>query len=290
MKKDFNFVSVKKNPCDIVFCDINEKIDVNDYKDQCRRIVDFVIKNAVVPNYVATSNSKINVCVDLIIYALSKILVFYYENNRLPSFCLYDSSVLNKTDKDKVKDKYKDVGNGGGCVNPYKSSPHPTRKGCDAMGQNTGYFCGVCALQHSLFKFGINVGQSQLAKWAGTTSSGTSHSGIRTAVAMVNKKYNVNISVDEKSFSDLGIVGLVKLICKDNVDVIVHLLYRDRWGHYESINEINTKTGVFKILNSLGDKCNSGCFCGYVEYRSLDVEKRYIDGISQKSIIVLTKN
>ena len=106
---------------------------------------------------------------------------------------------------------------------------------------------------------------------------------------MVNKKFGVNITVHEKNFSDLGISGLAKLICQKNVDAIVHLLYRNKWGHYESINEINVKTNMLKILNSLGDSCNNGCYCGYVEDRSLAVEKSYISGISQKSIIILTK-
>ena len=60
------------------------------------------------------------------------------------------------------------------------------------MGQNNGYYCADAAMQHSLYKFGITVSQSQLAKWAGTTSAGTSHEGIRTAIAMVNKKFGVN--------------------------------------------------------------------------------------------------
>lgn len=110
------------------------------------------------------------------------------------------------------------------------------------------------------------------------------------AVGAVNQKYNVNIVVDEKNFSDLGLEGLAKLICKSNVDVISHILYRLKWGHYESINEINLKTEMFKILNSLGNQCSGGCYCGYVEDRSLAVEKSYFSGISQKSLIILTKN
>jgi hypothetical protein len=107
---------------------------------------------------------------------------------------------------------------------------------------------------------------------------------------MVNKKFGVNISVKEVNFSDIGIKGLAKLICKNNVDAIIHLCYRLKWGHYESINEINVKTNMLKVLNSLGDKCSSSCYCGYVEERSLAVEKSYISGISQKSVIILTKN
>ncbi|WP_296874596.1 pseudomurein-binding repeat-containing protein [uncultured Methanobrevibacter sp.] len=279
LNKEFNVKSAKKcsNPTG---SSINEKIYENDYKDQSKRIVQFITQNGTVPNYVTTTKTRVKVNPDLVLYNLSKILVFYFKNNRLPNYSTYNSNDLKSAAKTTTNN----------CSNPYKSSPHPSKKGCDAMGQNTGYYCGVCALQHSLYKFGIYVSQSQLAKWAGTTTSGTSHEGIRTAVAMVNKKYNVNITVQEKNFKDLGITGLAKLICKKNVDAIIHLNYRDRWGHYESINEINVKTNMFKILNSLGNKCTSSCYCGYIENRSLAVEKSYISGISQKSVLILTKN
>ena len=278
LNKEFDVKSAKKCS-DPTGSFIDEKIYENDYKDQCKRIVRFITRSGTVPNYVTTTKSRVKVNPDLVLYNLSKILVYYFKNNQLPNYSTYNSNDLKSTDKSTTNN----------CSNPYKSSPHPTTPGCDAMGQNTGYYCGVCALQHSLYKFGITVSQSQLAKWAGTTTSGTSHDGIRTAVAMVNKKYNVNISVQEKNFSDLGITGLAKLICQKNVDVIVHLLYRGQWGHYESINEINLKTDTFKVLNSLGYRCDKGCYCGYVEERSLAVEKSYISGIGQKSIIILTK-
>lgn len=278
LKQDFKVKSTKKcsKPAGST---INEKIYESDYKDQCKRIIQFINQKGTVPNYVTTTKSRIKVNPDLVMYNLSKILVFYYKNNRLPNYSTYDSNNL-KIAKSTTNN----------CSNPYKSTPHPSKKGCDAMGQNTGYYCACAAMQHSLYKFGIYVSQAQLAKWAGTTSAGTSHQGIRTAIAMVNKKFKVNIAVEEKNFSDLGITGLAKLICKKNVDAIIHLLYRDKWGHYESINEINVKNNLLKILNSLGDKCTSSCYCGYVEERSLAAEKSYISGISQKSVLILTKH
>lgn len=279
LKEDFIIKTGKiaSNPVKSI---INENIYENDYKDQAKRLCQFIKQNSQAPNYIMSVKSKTKISPDLELFAFAKIIAYYYTNKRLPNYCSYNSNDLKIANKSTTNN----------CSNPYKSSPHPTKSGCDAMGQNTGYYCGVCALQHSLYKFGIAVSQSQLAKWAGTTASGTSHDGIRTAVAMVNKKYNVNIGVDEKNFSDLGITGLAKLICQKNKDAIIHLLYRDKWGHYESINEINVKTNLFKILNSLGNKCGSSCYCGYVEERSLSTQKRYISGISQKSVIILTKN
>lgn len=278
LKEDISIKSgkVADNPVNTV---INENIYENDYKDQAKRLCQFIKQNGKAPNYITSVKSKTKINPDLELFAFAKIIVYYYANKRLPNFCKYNSNDI-KTVKSTTNN----------CSNPYKSSPHPTKKGCDGMGQNTGYFCACAAMQHSLYKFGISVSQSQLAKWAGTTTSGTSHDGIRTAIAMVNKKFKVNITVQEKNFSDLGITGLAKLICQKNVDAIIHLLYRDKWGHYESINEINLKTNILKVLNSLGDKCTSSCYCGYIEDRSLSAEKSYISGISQKSVLILTKN
>ena len=278
LKKDFAIKSGKV-AVDPVTTVINEDIYESDYKDQAKRLCQYIINNGKAPNYIKSVKSGSKISPDLELFAFAKIIAYYYANNRLPDYCNYNSNDLKKTVSSSKKN----------CSNPYKSTPHPTSSGCDAMGQNNGYYCACAAMQHSLYKFGISVSQSQLASWAGTTTAGTGHDGIRTAIAMVNKKYGVNISVEEKNFSDLGITGLAKLICQSNVDVIVHLLYRNTWGHYESINEINVNTNMLKILNSLGDQCSSGCYCGYVEERSLGLEKSYISGISQKSIIILTK-
>lgn len=159
------------------------------------------------------------------------------------------------------------------------------------MGQDTSYFCGVSALQKVLYKFGIkDYSQSTLAKWAGTTTHGTSHQGIRTAVAMVNKKKGTNITVTEKTFTEAGgWKGIGKILSNPKQDIIFHNCYRLKYGHYEVANQINTTTNVEKVLNSLGDKCTGSCYCGYVESRSASEFKKYMDAISQKSLIILTK-
>ena len=64
-----------------------------------------------------------------------------------------------------------------------------------------------------------------------------------------------------------------------------HLLYRNKWGHYEPIKSVGD---YLKILNSLGDSCGGSTYCGYIETRSKSEQKSYISGISQKSVAVLT--
>ena len=77
------------------------------------------------------------------------------------------------------------------------------------------------------------------------------------------------------------------------IDLLYHIIadraYRNKFGHYEVIQEINTNNNTVKVLNSLGNKCSSISYCGYIETRSFQTFNSYIAGISQKSIAILTK-
>ena len=170
---------------------------------------------------------------------------------------------------------------------PAKKYGHSTRSGCDNMGQNNGYYCGCHSLQE-VFRnlYDIVVPQKTIAGWCGTTSDGTSHDGLLNGVANFNKKYNKNLKVSWKNFSDLGWDGIKKIVNSTNQDCIIHNLYRNQWGHYEVVNNVSSNINV---QNSLGDYCNNGCYCGYIEYRTQSEYRSYINGISQKSIMVLTK-
>ena len=198
----------------------------------------------------------------------------------MPNYCHFNKGDLQKKKEDKGKSST--------CENPYKSLPINAGKGCDAMGQNTPYYCGVSALQKVLYKFGIKVSQKTLASYAGTSRSGTSHQGIRTAVEYIARKNNIKLTVKEYNFSELGFEKLGKMICKPNVDAITHLYYRLQYGHYEKIKSIDVKDSQVEVVNSLGSKCGN-CYCGYIEKRSFVIEKQYFNGISQKSIILITK-
>lgn len=170
---------------------------------------------------------------------------------------------------------------------PAKKYGHSTRSGCDNMGQNNGHYCGCHSLQE-VFRnlYDIVVPQKTIASWCATTSDGTSHDGLNTGVANFNKKYNKNLKVTWKNFSDVGWDGLNKIMKSNNQDCIIHNLYRNQWGHYEVINGVSNNINV---QNSLGDYCSNGCYCGYIEYRTQSEYRSYINGISQKSIMVLTK-
>lgn len=177
----------------------------------------------------------------------------------------------------------------------YHSGPHWVGNGCNKKGQCTGYFCALCALRQQLCKQGIDkYTQGMLAGYAGTTTAGTSHLGIETAVATVARKEGIKIKVEWKNFSDLGSTvkerfrALGELLKEPKKGVILHTLYKNRFGHYETVQEINTNNANTIILNSLGNKCNSPAYCGYNETRSYNYLAQNLAGISQKSICILT--
>lgn len=263
---------------------INEKVEKNDYIDMAERLVSYIEKNKRLPNYVITKKSKKKVRTRLYIYAFAKIVLFYYQKKRLPKTCLFDSNSF------KAVKKQKKSSSSNNCKNPYKNKGHATSKGCDGIGQNTPVYCAPHSMQEVIRKLtGKVVPQSTLASWAGTSSAGTGHDGIRTAIARFNKTYGYNLAVEEKSFSDLGWEKVAKLICQSNIDIIWHVKYRLKWGHYETVNEINTSTKRLKVQNSLGDKCTSTCYCGYVEDRSFADMQAYMNLISQESLLIITK-
>lgn len=252
---------------------INEKIYPGDYKDQAKRIVQYIKQHGQAPNYVTSVKSKKKVAPRVSIDAISRIVVWYNNNHILPGYCTYDSSRFSSTTKKTTKkSKY----------------GHSTAHGCDNMGQNNSVNCGPHTLQEIIRNLtGKVIPQSQLAAWAGTGSGGTDHKGLETAIAMAAKKIGVKLTVKWYNFSELGWSGIKKIIASTNQDIGIHNLYRNKYGHYETVDSISDS--YCKVHNSLGDKCSKGCYCGYIESRSLSEFRSYIAGISQKSIFVVTR-
>lgn len=274
LKSDVTVPSVKA--CASMTGDsINEKIYPSDWKDQAKRIVQYIKQYGQCPNYVTTVKSKKKASAKLFIYAFARVLAWYKDHSStLPNYCTYNTSAFTSSS--------------GSSSTSNKKYGHSTKSGCDNMGQNNGYYCGCHSLQEVFRNLtGKVVAQSTIASWAGTTTSGTDHNGLSTAVAKFNKTYGFNLTVEWKNFSDLGWSGIKKIVNSTNQDCVIHSLYRSTWGHYEVVNSV-TDTNI-KVQNSLGDKCTSSCYCGYVENRSPSTFRSYINGISQKSIMVITR-
>lgn len=168
---------------------------------------------------------------------------------------------------------------------PTKLYPYITTPGGGKLGQTNGYRCGPHSLMQCIYRLtGIELSESTLASVCGTTSSGTSHQGLETGLAWFNKKYGYNLKMTWKNKSDLTWDEIQQAI--NNGALFFHLLYKFQWGHYEVIKSVGD---TLTILNSLGSYCNYPAYCGYIENRSKSTQQSYINGISQKSVCIITR-
>ena len=249
---------------------INKILSKSQYKDCSNRLIKFMDNKSngyKSPNYITLGSEKISL--RLSAYACSKIIIKYDSDKKLPDEMQFKNSVFYDGTSSK---KY----------------GHATVSGCDNRGQNNGVYCGPHSMQEVIRNLtGKVIPQATLASWAGTTSGGTGHSGIETAIAKAAKQLGVTFTCKWYNFSDLGWDGINKILKSNNQDCIIHNLYRNTWGHYEVINDIIGSN--IKVQNSLGSYCDKGCYCGYVEDRSSSEFRSYISGISQKSVLVVTR-
>ena len=252
--------------------EIHQNVKVNEVKDGCKRVYNHIIKYNEVPSSVLVKADKnYPIHIKLWIYCIAKTIVYYTNNKQLPLQVYYDSNAFIKPQPKPTKKKY----------------GHSKEHCCDDIGQNTPYYCACHSLQEVFRNLtNIVVPQSTIASVCGTTTSGTGHQGMNTCVAWFNKKYGYNLKVEWFNFSDLGWNGIKNIINSNDKDCIVHNLYRLSDGHYEVINKIYDD--YCDVQNSLGSKCSNGCYYGYVEERYLSTFRSYINGISQKSIMVIT--
>lgn len=178
----------------------------------------------------------------------------------------------------------------------YTSEPHYENSGCTGIGQCTGYWCACISFRQILKKWGITkYSQKTIAGYMGTTTAGTGHWGIETGISKIAKLEGLNLKVEWKDFSDLGSTlkerfkKLGEIFSNPNKGVIIHDLYRNQYGHYETLKKINTNNNTMVVLNSLGNKCGAPAYCGYLETRTYTNMASYIAGISQKSVCIITK-
>lgn len=170
------------------------------------------------------------------------------------------------------------------------------KSGGDCLGQSNSVRCGPHSIKQCLRRFGITgYSEATIAGYAGTTSAGTGHYGLETAIATIARKEGIKLNVTWKNFSDLGsnqkerYKKYGELMSADNTAVFHHELYRNRYGHYSILKTVNTNNSNLIVANSLGNKCNSPAYCGYMESRSFGTQQSYLNGISQKSICIITK-
>lgn len=270
--KDVELINVAKAPKKSGET-VELKLTKAEYKEAAKILTDFIKSKKRLPNYLKFKGKKIKQRV--FIYSFAKIIVWYNNHkNTLPQTCRFFTSETVAKSKSSSAKKSK--------------HGHATVHGCDNMGQNNSVNCGPHSMQEVIRNLtGKVIKQSTLAGWAGTGSGGTDHHGLETAIAKAGKQLGVKFTVKWYNFSDLGWNGINKILKSNNQDCIIHNLYRNKWGHYEVVNAISGSN--IKVQNSLGNQGCGSCYCGYVEDRSTSEFRSYISGISQKSVMVITR-
>ena len=181
--------------------------------------------------------------------------------------------VINETHKEEPKPE------------PVELHDYFTNQGGGYLGQKTGFSCGPHSLMQCIYRLtGEDVSEMDLASAAGTTTNGTDHQGLATALEWFNRKYGYNLKMTWKNFSEVGFEGTQELI--NNGACFHHILYRNQYGHYEVPKWTNGDP--IDVLNSLGSQCGNG-YCGYIEERERSEHQSYINGISQKSVCIITR-
>lgn len=276
---------------------VNIKVMKNSYIDMNKRFYNYCNVNKKAPNFITVSGKKISF--NLFAFCLAKIVIYIIENNNtFPNYCMMISNDIKKTTTTKPTITTQTSSS------RFVSSPHLTTYSA-GLGQDTPYYCACNSLQQSFYKLTKKVvKESTIASWAGTTSQGTGHSGINTAVAAFNRAYKTNLKIEWKSFSDFGssdkerFKAIGNLIKNPNKAVFFHIGYHNggdnlngrSYGHYEMCDIINTDTSYVRALNSLGSKCSGQKYCGFLQNRKFNIQSGFIKEISQKSVCIITKN
>lgn len=285
LKEDGVFGPVTCKACGINGVDVSKSsltLDKSTYLDMFERYNKYIENNKKEPNivYLDKDNPYKYITKEKIKEVMNYYNSYLEKNKEKPS-----NIALNQTSTQPQKNT----------TGIYTSKNHWIKAGCNKLGQCTSYYCGVHSIRQCNAKKDIDKYlESNIAGYAGTTKNGTSHQGIETALATIAITEGIKIKVKWLNFSDLGSTinerfkKLGELIAQDNTGVIVHNLYRRQYGHYEVIKQINTNNNTCVVLNSLGNKCSSPAYCGYLETRSFSTFASYISGISQKSICVIT--
>ena len=292
---------------------INEKVMKEDYLFMITNFLNFCHDNKRVPSYITTKKSKVKVSFELFMYCLAKIVVFYQQNHYLPNYCTFNKADLQNTKTSTTTAKKtvaKSTSTKAKVTNiaktRYVSQPHWLIEGCNKLGQCTKYYCGVHIIIQMLKKFGINgYTEKKLASFAATTTNGTSHNGILTAIAQVSKQTGIKLTSKWVNFSDMGktdeerFKAIGKLLEDPNTAVAWHIGYVDGGestegtiiGHYEGLDIINLHTKYVRALNSLGKKKADGSYTGRLQDRKMNVQAHYARKTpgNQPAILIVKK-
>lgn len=218
------------------------------------------------------------------------------SNNSEPAFVYVTKPTTSTTSTSTTSTTKKTV---------YVSSPYCESSGAGCMGQTNSYRCGPHSICQCMRKLGITkYSEPTIAGYAGTTTSGTGHDGLNTAIAKIALLEKITLKVQWLYFSDLGettkerFEALAQINDQKNKAAFIHSQYRygesnsgKGFGHYEVNKTVDLNNSSTVVLNSLGNKCTSTGYCGYKETRGMSKWQTYINHTcgGQPSVCVITK-
>ena len=178
---------------------------------------------------------------------LSRVQTFYNTNNRLPNYVSYGTTKIPIS-------QFKQIIATQGLKIVYYT-PQDGWITLDNVAydhQDTTYTCGPSSLKMAFSNYGMNLNEMGLASYAGSNSySGTTHSGLISAVNKVNLQYGAHYNTWDETFSSKGWNGLRNYLINNN-PVILHVqsfLNPTSSGHYVVLVGININDGLVKIAD-----------------------------------------
>jgi hypothetical protein len=158
------------------------------------------------------------------------------------------------------------------------------------LAQVREYTCGPHAIVKSIYDFvGHEYSEMSIATNYGYVigDDGTNHEQLENIYRSAGWNAGFDMRFNWYTFSEIGgWNGIRDAVSDPNKNVIIHNLYKNTWGHYEFILNVNTDSQKIKLDNSLPSTTNQ--WGGSIEDRDFATMKQYMDGISQKSVLVVT--
>jgi hypothetical protein len=158
------------------------------------------------------------------------------------------------------------------------------------LAQVTDYTCGPHTIVKSVYDF-VDTEYSEMSFATNygyvIGTDGTSPSQLTGIYKNVANNKGFNVKFTWYYFSEIGWDGIRSAVADSNKNVIIHDLYKNTWGHYEFILNVNTNDNTIRLDNSL--PATSQPNGGHVEDRSFDTMKSYMNGISGPSVLVVER-
>ncbi|MBQ9476078.1 MAG: hypothetical protein IJU69_07540 [Bacteroidales bacterium] len=229
-----------------------------------------------------------NHCIERNLLELARWFKYILDNN-------YTSDIKNKMSGIRVSyDLFNEISmSSSGTSNPYTQTGVYTTAA--KLGQKTSYSCGAHSLMQCFHKLsGQDFEESTIMNWAGTTSQGTGHDGMITAVEKFAKQCNLNCSITWYYYSQVSNnkKRIGEWMEDPNTAMFFHIIrYEGGAAHYEVPYEIDLNSTSLKVCESCDSskKQSDGSYLGYIDTRTWTKQNEYVNRQGLPQVIVLRK-